>query len=84
MDRKIIANIVVPILIIIIAYIVFGLFIINDQRALNDMVQGYNPNFSQSENAQAKGADLIKSNWQRVRSDNRLMQRQVDQSKISQ
>lgn len=78
MPKKALINLIIIISLLVLTYIVFGIFIVGSENNMDDLVEGYEAGYAENDTTQAKGFDLIKSNWNRVTKDKNLMQRQVD------
>ena len=76
--KKSTGNILVLIAILLLTYVVFGIFIVGGGGSPGKHVEGYRAGYSEKDSSQLKGIDLIKDNWRRVREDKKLMQLQVD------
>ena len=76
--KKNLSSIIILGLILALIYLVFGLYIVQGEGDLSNLVEGYEAGYSQDDTSQAKGLDLIKSNWNKDLKDRNLMQRQVD------
>jgi hypothetical protein len=83
MPKKTLANLIIVISLLILTYVVFGIFIIGSENNMDDLVEGYQAGYEQNDTSQAKGFDLIKSNWNRVSKDKSLMQRQVNEKGLA-
>ena len=81
MQKNLISLIILGVLAVVF-YFIFGVYIVQSEGNINNMVEGYEAGYSDSDTAQAKGFDLIKSNWNRVWGDKNLMQKQVDKTEI--
>jgi len=80
MPKKALANLIIVIALLALTYLVFGIFIVGSESNMDDLVEGYEAGYAENDTAQAKGANLIKSNWNRVSKDKGLMQRQVEKN----
>lgn len=79
--KKSTGNLMILIIILLLTYIVFGVFIVGSESSPGKYVEGYRGSYSEQDSSQLKGFDLIKDNWRRVREDKKLMQFQVDLKK---
>lgn len=79
--KKSSGNLIILIMILLLTYVVFGIFIVGSDGAHGKYVEGYRGSYSEQDSSQLKGFDLIKDNWRRVREDKKLMQFQVDLKK---
>ncbi len=79
--KKSTGNMLILIMILVLTYVVFGIFIVGSDGSHSKYVEGYRGSYSEQDSSQLKGFDLIKDNWRRVREDKKLMQFQVDLKK---
>lgn len=77
-SKKNAGNLLILIMILVLTYIVFGVFIVGSSGSPSSYVEEYQGVYSSDDSSQLKGFNLIKDNWRRVREEKKLMQFQVD------